>query len=78
MVDLIKINIEGGEYDLPDYIIHSGMAHCFRNIQVQFNDFVTNYKLRMQPIQQNLSITHYLTYQYPFVWENWKLKTVIL
>lgn len=75
-VDLMKINIEGGEYDLLDVIIENNFAHKFKNIQVQFHDFVIdNPRERMEKIQKELSKTHELTYQYDFVWENWKLKT---
>lgn len=74
-VDLIKINIEGGEYDLLESLIEHDKIKMFVNIQVQFHDFViTNAKERMNKIQNTLSKTHSLTYQYEFVWENWQLK----
>jgi len=73
-VDLIKINIEGGEYDLLDSLIENNLIHKFKNIQVQFHDFVIqNPRERMTKIQNELSKTHSLTYQYDFVWENWKI-----
>ncbi|MFV8325990.1 FkbM family methyltransferase [Flavobacterium sp. ZS1P14] len=74
-IDLIKINIEGGEYDLLESLIDNGCISIFKNIQVQFHDFLfENAKERMNKIQKDLSITHEITYQYEFVWENWKLK----
>jgi FkbM family methyltransferase len=73
-IDLMKINIEGGEYDLLDYLLRIGWVCKIRNIQVQFHDFIPNARIRMTEIQKSLSITHELTYQYMFVWENWKLK----
>lgn len=73
-VDLMKINIEGGEYDLLEYLILSNLIKKFDNIQVQFHDFVPGAKERMNAIQIEMSKTHYLTYQYEFVWENWKIK----
>lgn len=73
-VDLMKINIEGGEYDLLDRILESKLNDQIRNIQVQFHDFVPNAVERMKRIQTELSKTHYLTYQYEFVWENWTKK----
>lgn len=74
VVDLIKINIEGGEYDLLDEIIANNWLSKFKNIQVQFHDFVIeNPRERMEKIQKELAKTHQLTYQYDFVWENWKL-----
>lgn len=74
-VDLIKINIEGGEYDLLESLIENNLISVFKNIQVQFHDFLLdNGKERMNKIQENLSKTHQITYQYEFVWENWQLK----
>ena len=72
-IDLIKLNIEGGEYDVLEDLIESGAVTRIKNIQVQFHDFVPNAIERMHSIQAALSKTHRLTYQYPFVWENWEL-----
>lgn len=73
-IDLMKLNIEGGEYDLLDYIISSGWITNIKNLQIQFHMFVPNAKKRMQNIQSRLKKTHKLTYQYEFLWENWKLR----
>ncbi|MEO7337112.1 MAG: FkbM family methyltransferase [Caldimonas sp.] len=75
-VDLAKINIEGAEYDLLEDLLESGCITVFKNLQVQFHDFIIeNAPARMKGIQDRLSKTHELTYQYPFVWENWRLKS---
>ena len=71
-VDLMKINIEGGEYDVLERMIETGLVQDVRNIQVQFHDFVPQAKSRMNEIQDKLKSTHFLTYQYEFVWENWE------
>ena len=73
-VDLMKINIEGGEYELLEYFLDTGLAAKIKNIQVQFHDFVPDATVRMKSIQKRLSQTHSLTYQYEFVWENWQRK----
>ena len=73
-IDLIKINIEGSEYDLLEFIIKNNLAGQIENIQVQFHNFVENAETRMKQIQNDLANTHTLTYQYHFVWENWRLK----
>jgi len=73
-IDLMKINIEGGEYDLLDHLISSKLILHIRNIQVQFHDFVPDAYNRMKDIQKGLAKSHKLTYQYEFVWENWALK----
>jgi FkbM family methyltransferase len=73
-VDLLKINIEGCEYELLPHVINSPLIHNVRDIQVQFHDFVPEAAARMAAIQEQLSRTHELMWQYRFVWENWRLK----
>lgn len=73
-VDLMKINIEGGEYDLLDDLIANGLLGKFENIQVQFHRFIPNCIERRNKIREELGKTHELTYDYEFIWENWKLK----
>jgi FkbM family methyltransferase len=73
-IDLIKINIEGGEYDLLDHLIESGAITMINNLQIQFHNFFPEAEQRMRTIQTNLSRTHRITWQYEFVWENWEKK----
>lgn len=73
-IDLMKINIEGGEYDLIEHLIETGFIKKITDLQVQFHNFVPEAIERMHKIQGELQETHYITYQYPFVWENWHLK----
>ena len=73
-IDLLKINIEGGEYDLLEFLIENKMIQKINNLQVQFHDFIPGAEQRMGNIQEQLKHTHTLTYQYRFIWENWKLK----
>ena len=73
-IQLMKINIEGGEYDLLEHLLDSGLIEKIENIQVQFHDFVPNAAQRMAQIQVRLQKTHILTFQYSFIWENWKSK----
>ena len=73
-VDLIKINIEGAEYDLLDRLIELKYIPACVNLQIQFHDFYPNFQSRYSKIKSELEKTHKLTYSYPFVWENWQLK----
>jgi len=72
-IDLIKINIEGGEYDLLEDILESGLVNKIGNLQIQFHRFVEGCKEKRDLIRNELSKTHSLTYDYEFIWENWKL-----
>lgn len=74
-IALVKINIEGAEYPLLEDLLAHGDITIFDDIQIQFHDFVIpDAKERMSRIQAQLSETHELTYQYEFVWENWRRK----
>ncbi|MBB2144105.1 FkbM family methyltransferase [Pedobacter sp. LMG 31464] len=71
-IDLIKINIEGGEYNLLNHLIDSGKINNIINLQIQFHDFVPNAISEMESIRKKLKKTHTPTYQFDFIWENWK------
>lgn len=73
-IDLMKINIEGGEYDLLEKIISTGTIRRIKRLQIQFHDFFPDAESRMQQIKNSLASTHAPTYQYKFVWENWQIK----
>ncbi|MES2377391.1 MAG: FkbM family methyltransferase [Bacteroidota bacterium] len=73
-IDLMKINIEGAEYDLLKHLIDSNTIHIIENLQIQFHDFVPNAFNEMTEIRNMLSKTHYPTYKFDFIWDNWKLK----
>jgi FkbM family methyltransferase len=72
-IDLIKINIEGGEYELLEHLISTGYISKIKNLQIQFHDYFDDSEKRMRSIQDKLRKTHRLTYQFLFVWENWEL-----
>ena len=71
-VDLVKINIEGGEYELLERMIETGIIKMIDSLQVQFHEISVDSDRRMKKIQQDLEETHFPTYQYKYVWENWK------
>jgi len=73
-VDLIKINIEGGEYDLLTGLIDSGLIKKIKNIQVQFHDIHPKCECAREEIANKLKITHKLTYKYDWIWESWENK----
>jgi FkbM family methyltransferase len=70
-IDLMKINIEGGEYELLSNLIETGLIKNINNIQIQFHKISDNSDWEMKSIQDNLRNTHTLTFQFKYVWENW-------
>ena len=77
-IDLLKINIEGGEFDVIPAIIESGDIGKIQFLQVQFHDFVNDAKSRRTNIRNQLANTHAEMWNYEFVWESWKLKVKTL
>lgn len=74
-IALLKINIEGAEYDVLSHIIGAGLHKLIKNIQVQFHQIGgVPYEIWYKEISNKLSKTHSLTWQYPYCWENWKRK----
>ena len=71
-IDLIKLNIEGAEYELLDRMIETGIHAKCRDIQVQFHDLFPDAEVHMNKIGAALLKTHHLTYDYKFVWQNWR------
>ena len=77
-IDLISINIEGGEYKLLNRMLEINIVQNFSNIQIQFHEWYPSYSesvLLRSSLQDRLRKTHQITFCYPFVWENWKIKS---
>lgn len=70
-IDLIKINIEGGEYELLTRLVETGLIKNIKQMQIQFHDVGQDSELQMRKICSELTKTHRPTFQYKFVWENW-------
>lgn len=73
-IDLIKVNIEGGEYALLNRLIDSGYINNIDSILVQFHNFFPEARSEMQKIQSKLKQSHIPVYQYEFIWELWRKK----
>ncbi len=73
-VDLLKLNIEGGEFYALLDLLEEGLISKFKNIQVQWHDVVPNATLNRNLIIEQLQQTHELTFDYGWTWQNWRLK----
>lgn len=74
-IDLLKVNIEGDEYDFLDHLFDVGVAQRISDIQIQFHDFVPNAIARAELIRSRLRETHDLSWQFPWVWESWRRRS---
>ena len=75
-VDLMIINIEGGEYCLLEHIIQQNLISNIRNLEIQFHRIDSDSPAQRQKIVEQLSITHSRIWNYEFVWESWVLKSI--
>jgi hypothetical protein len=74
-VALVKINIEGGEYELLNYICDSGLMGNIIDLQVQFHLIEgRDSKKEYDELTTKLRKTHEISWCYPFVWESWQRK----
>jgi len=70
--DLLKLNIEGEEFPVLARMLDAGVVTRCRDIQVQFHEFYPDAERLRDELHARLSATHRLTYNFPFVWENWR------
>jgi FkbM family methyltransferase len=70
-IDAIKINIEGGEFDLLPHLVASGVIGSIGTLQVQFHRLSEDSPAQRDAIRVQLQATHRETWCYPFVWEEW-------
>ncbi|OLE10686.1 MAG: hypothetical protein AUG89_11525 [Acidobacteria bacterium 13_1_20CM_4_56_7] len=72
-VSVLKLNIEGMEFEVIERLIDTGLIECIQNLQVQFHDCAINAKARFDHIQAALADTHYLTFDAGWIWQNWRM-----
>lgn len=72
-IDLLKLNIEGMEYECLNSILANDMQTRVKNFQIQFHR-IEDCEQKRRAIVEKLSETHELVYFTEFVWEGWKLK----
>lgn len=73
-VDLIKINIEGEEYNLLEYLCSTPELNIFENYLVQFHKFIDNYEVRRSNILNIVRKYYDIIFNYEMVFEGWSIK----
>ena len=73
-IDLMKLNVEGGEFDILENMIESNILDIVDNFLIQFHYYGNHPVFRRHKIIEKLSETHEKIFYYPFVWEYWKKK----
>jgi FkbM family methyltransferase len=71
-VACLKLNIEGGEYEVLEQLAGCGeLANC-RSVLVQFHAQPEGWEGRLFQVRGELGIAHRRTWQFPMVWELWE------
>lgn len=73
-IDLLKINIEGGEYEILPACIDAKLMQRIRHIQVQFHNFVENADVKRDAIRSRLAESHNEDWCYEYIWEGWSIR----
>jgi hypothetical protein len=78
-IDLMKINIEGGEYELLEHMIEKDLIGMVDQFIIQFHNKdlglnIYKAKERRDEIRKALSKTHKEVWCEPFIWEKWVKK----
>lgn len=71
-LDLVKLNIEGAEYDLLDRLLDTGWASRIRLLSVQFHEWHPHAHRRRREVRRRLAATHDEVWDHPWVWELWR------
>jgi FkbM family methyltransferase len=72
-LDVLHMNVEGGEYDIFECLIKQNLLPKIRTIIVQFH-YPEQFSSQRAMIQEELKKTHTCVYDYAFVWERWNLR----
>jgi len=74
VIDLLKINVEGSEYEILENIFENNYTTKIKNFQIQFHPEPPGAEEAYERLTKVLSKTHNLDWYYQWVWENWSLK----
>lgn len=70
-IGCLKLNVEGGEYEVLEQLLFSGEIEQFRSLLIQFHRQPACWKQRYETVTEALKATHERIWCYPMVWERW-------
>lgn len=72
-VGVLKLNIEGGEYDVLESLLETGDIARMRCLLIQFHRQPAGWERRYEQIVEGFGSTHQRIWGFPMVWEKWFL-----
>jgi FkbM family methyltransferase len=73
-VGCMKLNIEGGEYEVIERLHETKKLASVRSFLIQFHVIDASSQRERERRRSMLAETHRCLFDYPFVWERWDLK----
>lgn len=70
-VACMKINIEGGEFDVLDEMLRLGLNDRVGCFLIQFHEIAPESGAHRNKIRASLRDSHVSDYDFPFLWERW-------
>ena len=71
-IDLMKLNVEGSEYEILERLIQEDRFESIATYQIQFHREIDNHKEKRLSIQETLKEAGYkCDYNVEWVWESW-------
>jgi FkbM family methyltransferase len=76
-IELLKMNIEGMEYECLEILIKTEKLKLANNILIQFHNFESTSENRYLAIRDKLNMEYDCVFSYKWIWELWKRKPEI-
>lgn len=77
-VDLASINIEGGEYELLDFMFSEGLMPTFGAILLQLHEHTKagdiGHRAEREAVREKLNQTHEMVFSYDTIWDCWTIR----
>ena len=70
-VACLKLNIEGGEYEVLERLLATNQIALCKSLLIQFHPQPEGWEQRLKDIETRLRATHAQEWSYPMVWEKW-------
>jgi FkbM family methyltransferase len=77
VVELVKMNIEGMEYECLETAINAGLLGKVNNLLIQFHNFETNSEIDYRNITNLLEKDFTKVFGYKWLWEHWKRSSAL-
>lgn len=74
-VDVMAINIEGGEYELLEQLLSTDFIKKIKRLYIQFHLIDSESVSKRQKLRELLKKHHSEIFCFPFIWEAWILNT---